>query len=152
MGAWGMRAFDNDAVLDEIAELTDRDRAMVAIEYVLAPPEGAWDSDRASDVAFGAAEVIAAARMGTAGYQSEGTTLFASLAGAREEVEPYLPEEVGEFISGGAAVFSDDDARSALRALDAIEANDARRGWRDPVERAEAIAQTRERLMHALIG
>lgn len=151
MGAWGAKAFDNDAVLDAAPEeLVDRTRVLVALEYLVHPSQGS-DHDTAADVAFGAAEVVAAARMGLDGYQSEGTTIFAHLADAGEATTPYLPEEVRAFIEGGQAVFSDDDARLALRALDAIEVIDAKRGWSDPARRAEAIAATRARLMHALL-
>lgn len=148
MGSWGERAFDNDTVLDALPELVDRAGVLAALTPAAEAGPGWRDSD-AADVAFGAAEAVAAARMGIDSYQSEGTTLFAGIAGDGDPT-PYLPPEVREFIEAGVA-FTDDDARLALKALDGVEIVDALRGWREPVERAQAVALTRARLMHALL-
>ncbi|WP_217925031.1 DUF4259 domain-containing protein [Miltoncostaea oceani] len=148
MGAWGMRAFDNDAVLDAVPELSDRAGVIASLMAVHDPAQ----DTHVADVAFGAVEVIAAARMGVEGYQSESTTLFAHAGGGEDEPIPYLPDELAAFISSGRAVFSDDEVRQALLALAAIERTDAERQWDEPAARREAIAQTRARLMHALIG
>jgi hypothetical protein len=60
MGAWGEGNFENDSVLDWLAELGDAAQVKAALDAVAgAPPDAYLEVDECS-AALGAAEVLAA--------------------------------------------------------------------------------------------
>ena len=60
MGAWGSGNFENDAVMDWVAELADWSSVRSALNNVLHAPDDAYVDADACCVALGAAEIVAA--------------------------------------------------------------------------------------------
>lgn len=79
MGAWGEGNFENDSVLDWLAELGDAGQVKEALDAVAAAPPGNYLDADACCAALGAAEVVAACAGKPAGDLPEEADAWAGL-------------------------------------------------------------------------
>jgi hypothetical protein len=150
MGAWGVRAFDNDSVLDSVELLCDLDGCLIALDTLLrCDILDSWPNGADTiHVAYGACETIAAARTAKRYFQSVGTTLFSN-RDEWQQVVAYVPDEIDAFLKTKPE-FLDADVQLAIRVIDTIARIDSTEGWSDYDKRVEALMETRARLQAAL--
>jgi hypothetical protein len=151
MGAWGVEAFANDYALDDVDLLASKPGVLAALEKVLLMTDSDDPNDWSVFTAYGACEVIAAAHAPDPYFQSEGTTLFANLAGpdGPSEATPYVPEEISDWLAREQPSFSVAEIEQALEVIDILKRPEMIEDWSHPDSRLQALDLTRFRLEYA---